>query len=116
MVVPGFVFWSLMMPGFPWCLGVVAPKLLRRSSSPESFLLQFQNGRLLLLFKPNDLLVTLPKKRGDLVGRAVTAPNPHKLRRRPTQDRQPVEVLVLAHDQAIVRPRDLPNRGVSAPP
>jgi hypothetical protein len=27
--VPGFVFWSLMMPGFPCCLGVVAPKLLR---------------------------------------------------------------------------------------
>ena len=25
----GFVFWSLMMPGFRWCLGVVAPKLLR---------------------------------------------------------------------------------------
>ena len=27
--MPGFVFWSLMMSGFPWCLGVVAPKLLR---------------------------------------------------------------------------------------
>ena len=27
--MPGFVFWSLMMPGFTWCLGVVAPKLLR---------------------------------------------------------------------------------------
>jgi hypothetical protein len=28
-VMPGFVFWSLMMPGFPWCLGATAPKLLR---------------------------------------------------------------------------------------
>ena len=28
-VMPGFVCWSLMMLGFPWCLGVVAPKLLR---------------------------------------------------------------------------------------
>jgi hypothetical protein len=27
--MPGFVFWSLMMPGLPWCLGVPAPKLLR---------------------------------------------------------------------------------------
>ncbi len=27
--MPGFVFWSLMMPGFRRCLGVVAPKLLR---------------------------------------------------------------------------------------
>jgi len=32
MVVPGFVFGSLMMPGFPWCLGVGAPKLLRTTS------------------------------------------------------------------------------------
>ena len=30
--MPGFVFWSLMMPGFPCCLGVVAPKLLRTLS------------------------------------------------------------------------------------
>jgi hypothetical protein len=29
MVMPGFVFWSLMMRGFPRCLGVLAPKLLR---------------------------------------------------------------------------------------
>jgi hypothetical protein len=27
--MPGFVFWSLMVPGSPWCLGVVDPKLLR---------------------------------------------------------------------------------------
>jgi hypothetical protein len=33
--VPGFVFWSLMMPGFRWCLGVVAPKLLRPSSAVQ---------------------------------------------------------------------------------
>jgi len=26
LVVPGFVFWSLMMAGFPCCLGVLAPK------------------------------------------------------------------------------------------
>jgi len=31
-LMPGFVFWSLMMPGFQWCLGVTAPKLLRRPS------------------------------------------------------------------------------------
>ena len=27
--MPGFVFWSLMVLGFRWCLGVTAPKLLR---------------------------------------------------------------------------------------
>jgi hypothetical protein len=33
-LMPGFVFWSLMMPGIAWCLGVVAPKLLRTFGLP----------------------------------------------------------------------------------
>ena len=33
-VMPGFVFWSLTMPGFRRCLGVVAPKLLRSPHLP----------------------------------------------------------------------------------
>ena len=35
MVLPGFVFWWLTLPGFGRCLGATAPKLLR-GSAPAS--------------------------------------------------------------------------------
>jgi hypothetical protein len=33
--MPRFVFWSLMMPGLSWCLGTLAPKLLRSPQLPR---------------------------------------------------------------------------------
>ena len=83
------------------------PLLGRRLASA-----QLEHGRLALSIESDDSLVMAPQQLRNLVSRAVAKLNPYKFWRRSAQNRKPMEVSVLTHEEAPMRPRQLPNRGV----
>jgi hypothetical protein len=70
---------------------------------------QLKDRCLALFIESDDVVVTPPQEVRDLASGAIAAANPHELRRRPSNDGEPVEVFVFTHDEAVVRSRKIPN-------
>ena len=61
---------------------------------------QFEDCRFILLVELDDVVMTAPQYLCDVVGGAVAEPNPNELRRRASQERKSVKILILADHQA----------------
>jgi hypothetical protein len=68
-----------------------------------------------LFVELNDVLAMLPQKMCDITSAAITQPDPHELRRCAAQDRESVEVVVLAYEQAPMRSGQFPDRRIGGP-
>ena len=73
---------------------------------------QDQQRRFFLLGEANNSSIVPPQQIGHILRRAVPQTNPDDLRRSPTDDAQPMEVLVLRDEYAFVFAGKPPNDGI----
>ena len=77
---------------------------------------QLEDSRFVLLTESDDVLLTTPQQLRDVVGGAVAQLNPNKLWWGAMQDGQSMKVFVLAHDQASVMTRQVPDGRIRCAP
>lgn len=73
---------------------------------------QLEHSGFILFVESTDVVATPAQKLRDVARTAIAQPEPHEFRRSAPQNSESVKVVVLAHEQAPVRPSQCPDRRI----